>query len=239
MIKYPKDLIKTAELVGYKPMTLNEDVIGDLSKYWLRVGKIIKQETDWPKKETSTIWDPNVIWSHGHDRPLDTFVEFYDDYPIKHGHDAAAQAPTISGALNSVAAIVTTHKYAAIAALKVAKDHLSGNGHILGSQFHSILGIHLQRYTSHDQEDRQTINTVSNYLSRLNNQTTSDIDTQVKIISKASATFDSIIGNIAATVASLRGASKDIKSSAKYRDYRDYDSWLSSDDPGPDTVRST
>ena len=234
MIEYPKDLAGTMELVGYKPLTLNEDVIADLSKYWLRAGTIISGETDRPKKDPDAIW--KASWSRGHDRPLDAFVEFYDSYPLKHGHDAAAQAPKISSALNGVAAIVTAHKHTAITALQTTKKYLSGNGHILGPTFHSFLGVHLQRYTSHDQEDRKTISTASDYLAALNNETTSEIDTQTKIINMASANFDGILRNIAATVESLRGVPQYMKQEAQNprdRNYGwfDHDSWLDSDDP--------
>lgn len=155
------------------------------------------------------MWDPNTSWERGKDRPLDAFVEFYENYPRKHYHTVATQTGPVAGALNNIAGIILSHRKAAYAALEAARKDLSRDGHMFGAKYVTVLGMHLYLpgLTGEDgdlvDEDFATIDTLKGHLGRLNQQTQQSINAQVKIIDQAGAALDRVADNAAKATAPL------------------------------------
>jgi hypothetical protein len=203
MIKMPDDLAATAHLVGYEPLTLDEDQLNALSKKWEIASAYFRNQADWPKIQPGTVWDPQTSWVRGHDRPLDAFVDFYENYPRKHLYSVAAQAPAVAGALNNVAGIVVSHKRAAYQALDAAKNDLSRGGHLFGPKYLKVLGARLYlpgvqgAYGEDVDADFATVDALREQLRQLNERTQASIDVQVKIIEQAGAALDRVADNAA------------------------------------------
>jgi hypothetical protein len=203
MIKMPDDLKATAHLVDYEPLTLDEDHLNALSKKWESASAYFRNQADWPKTQPGTVWDPQSSWVRGHDRPLDAFVDFYENYPRKHCYSVAAQAPPVAGALNNIAGIIVSHKHAAYQALGAAKNDLSRDGHMFGSKYLKVFGAHLYlpgvqgEYGEDVDADFATVDALREHLRQLNQQTQASIDTQVKIIEQAGAALDRVADNAA------------------------------------------
>jgi len=70
MIKMPDDLAATAHLVGYEPLTLDEDQLNALSKKWEIASAYFRNQADWPKTQPGTVWDPQTSWVRGHASPV-------------------------------------------------------------------------------------------------------------------------------------------------------------------------
>jgi hypothetical protein len=203
MIKMPDDLAATAHLVGYEPLTLDEDQLNALSKKWEIASAYFRNQADWPKIQPGTVWDPQTSWVRGHDRPLDAFVDFYENYPRKHWYTVAAQAPPVAGALNNIAGIVVSHKRAAYQALEAAKNDLSRGGHLFGPKYLKVLGAHLYlpgvqgAYGEDVDADFATVDALREHLRQLNHRTQASIDAQAKIIEQAGAALDRVADNAA------------------------------------------
>ncbi|GAB2846747.1 hypothetical protein GCM10027176_58060 [Actinoallomurus bryophytorum] len=76
----PADLAKTAELVGYTPLAIDEDKLQFLSKIWRSVERIFQRQADAPLETPGTFWNPTTQWVRGSDRALDAFVELQAGY---------------------------------------------------------------------------------------------------------------------------------------------------------------
>jgi hypothetical protein len=223
MIEMPADLAKTAELVGYTPLAIDEDKLHSLSESWRTVEKVVRWQADGPMKAPGTVWDPTTSWARGHDRPLDAFVDFYENYPRNHYHSIAAQAPAVAGALNNMAGIVVSHKRAAYKALQTAYDQLSRGGHMLGGAYYKVGFIHIKGEDGADGDaDVAAINAASEFVQKLNHQTQMSINQQANIIAQATKALDRVSDNATKTINSLPGGS------AKPGDLLDYDSWVAS-----------
>jgi hypothetical protein len=208
MIKMPADLTETAKLVGYTPLAIDEDKLHSLSKSWGAVEKIFQQEANAPMETPGTVWDPTTSWVRGNDRPLDAFVEFYDNYPRNHYYSIAAQAPAVAGALNNIAGIVINHKRAAYKALQSAKDQLSRGGHMLGGAYHTVLFFHIKGESESDGDaDSATIVAAMGYLRKLNQQTQISINEQASILAQATKALDRVSDHATKTMNALPGGS--------------------------------
>lgn len=170
------------------------------------------------------MWDPNTSWERGKDRPLDAFVEFYENYPRNHYYTVAAQATAVAGALNNIAGIVVSHKKAAYETLKTAKDVLSRGGHMLGGAYHTVLFFHVHGESESDVDtDSAAIKTAMDSLKKLNQQTQDLIDAQVKIITSATKALDGVSDNATKTTGALPGGSEYTRTSPD-----DYKFWVRS-----------
>jgi hypothetical protein len=209
MIEMPAELAKTAELVGYTPLDIDEDKLQFLSKIWRSVENIFQRQADAPLETPGTFWDPTTQWVRGSDRALDAFVDFYENYPGHHYASIAAQAPVVAGALNNVAGIVISHKRAAYKALQAAYDQLSRRGHMLGGAYHTLLGIIPIKGEDGDDGDADVaaINVAMQFVRKLNSQTQASINQQANIIAQATKALDRVSDNATKTTSALTGGS--------------------------------
>jgi hypothetical protein len=209
MLKMPDELAETAKFAGYQPPDLDEDILHELAKRWTTAADYFNKSADWPKEQPGTVWDPTTSWERGKDRPLDAFVDFYENYPRKHYYTVAAQAAPVAGALNNVAGILLSHRKAAYAALDAARKDLSRGGHMFGPKYITVLGMHLYLpgLTGEDgdlvDEDFATVDALKEHLGQLNRQTQQQINAQVKIIDQADAALDRVADNAAKATAPL------------------------------------
>jgi hypothetical protein len=209
VLKMPDELAETAKLAGYQPPGVDEEILHELATAWTTAAGDFTANADWPMKQPGTVWDSNTSWVRGKDRPLDAFVEFYENYPRKHYHTVAAQTGPVAGALNSIAGIILNHRKAAYAALEAARKNLSRDGHMFGAKYVTVLGMHLYLpgLTGEDSdlvdEDFGTVDALKDQLGRLNQQTQQSINAQVKIIDQAGAALDRVADNAAKATAPL------------------------------------
>ena len=229
MIELPDDLIDTAKLVApdYTFPVLNEDGLHLHSKSWLASQDVAKGMVDIPMKQPGTIWDASMPWVRGHDRPLDAFVEFWENQPRAHHYRLATEAVAVAGALNNIAGVIGNHKRAAIKILKAAKDDLSRDYHLLGAR-HVYFGYHTGHQTlgnetsERRQEDLKTIADTKAALQKLDKTTRDDIDRQVVIIDKAAIA----VGHVSEAAWKIVDGLPGKKPWMKYGGPKSYEDWV-------------